>query len=181
MKTIKLFILILMFFALLAGMVQGQNDTIRAKENLIKIVKKELRENRYSLATAFIAGFAEGNREILRHDYAAFERVWPGANDNFWNPALSWRNKWKNGDPAQGEAFLGSTSILIPFTDGTHLAGAVRNTAWVATVTIHIDGKNTLKQVATDAILHWLAYSAGFNLTYHGLYGHELFKGKAWQ
>lgn len=38
------------------------------------------------------------------------------------NPALSWRNKWKAGDPKCGEAFIMSSSVLVSFTDAWHLA-----------------------------------------------------------
>ena len=37
-------------------------------------------------------------------------------------PALSWRNKWKNGDPSKGPKFFGSTTFLVFLTDFWHLA-----------------------------------------------------------
>ncbi len=40
----------------------------------------------------------------------------------FFNPAISWENKWKNGDPDQGERFWGSSTIFVSFTDFWHLA-----------------------------------------------------------
>lgn len=40
---------------------------------------------------------------------------------SWWNPSESWKNKWKNGDPNQGEKFLGSSTIFVSFTDGWHL------------------------------------------------------------
>jgi hypothetical protein len=41
--------------------------------------------------------------------------------DRFWNPELSWENKWKNGDKAQGEKFLGSSTVFVFTTDAWHL------------------------------------------------------------
>lgn len=38
----------------------------------------------------------------------------------WWNPEISWKNKWKNGDPSQGEAFLGSSTVFVSFCDGWH-------------------------------------------------------------
>ena len=38
------------------------------------------------------------------------------------NPQLSWRNKWLNGDPKQGEAFPLSSTALVATTDAWHLA-----------------------------------------------------------
>lgn len=40
---------------------------------------------------------------------------------SYWNPAESWKNKWKNGDPAQGERFPLSSTALVFLTDAWHL------------------------------------------------------------
>jgi len=42
-------------------------------------------------------------------------------NPLFWNPAISWRNKWKNGIKANGEKFLFSSTLLVWTTDAWHL------------------------------------------------------------
>jgi len=42
-------------------------------------------------------------------------------NQNFWNPSLSWVNKWKDGDRANGERFFGSSTFLVWTTDSWHL------------------------------------------------------------
>jgi hypothetical protein len=39
----------------------------------------------------------------------------------FWNPKVSWRNKYLGGEKANGPAFYLSTGILVAFTDGWHL------------------------------------------------------------
>jgi hypothetical protein len=44
----------------------------------------------------------------------------PWDENQFMNPVLSWMNKYKGGDPDNGEAFPGSTTILVGFTDGWH-------------------------------------------------------------
>lgn len=41
----------------------------------------------------------------------------------FWNPLVSWKNKYKDGDKNKGAKFLGSTTIFVLFTDGWHLFG----------------------------------------------------------
>lgn len=38
----------------------------------------------------------------------------------FWSQS-SWRNKYKNGEPKQGERFFGSSTVFVMFTDGWHL------------------------------------------------------------
>ena len=39
---------------------------------------------------------------------------------SWWSMDKSWRNKWKNGDPKQGEAFPGSTTVFVFATDAWH-------------------------------------------------------------
>ena len=42
-------------------------------------------------------------------------------NQLFWDPKLSWRNKYKNGDPLLGEKFFLSKSLFVGFTDAWHM------------------------------------------------------------
>lgn len=45
----------------------------------------------------------------------------PYLGQRFWDKNVAWRNKWKNGDPEQGEAFFLSSTMLSYLTDGWHL------------------------------------------------------------
>jgi len=45
----------------------------------------------------------------------------------WWRKSISSNNKYKNRDKAQGEAFLGSTTIFVIFTDAWHLFDFVRD------------------------------------------------------
>jgi len=38
------------------------------------------------------------------------------------DPSVSWKNKYKNGDPSQGPRFFGSETFLVFLTDGWHLS-----------------------------------------------------------
>ena len=42
-------------------------------------------------------------------------------NPLFWEKHQSWKNKWKNGNPKDGERFLGSSTLLVWITDAWHL------------------------------------------------------------
>lgn len=42
-------------------------------------------------------------------------------NPSYWAKAVSWKNKWKNGDPKQGERWFTSSTITVFLTDGWHL------------------------------------------------------------
>ena len=39
----------------------------------------------------------------------------------FWDPAISWKNKYKNNDHKQGEKFFASSTALVFTTDAWHL------------------------------------------------------------
>jgi hypothetical protein len=57
-------------------------------------------------------------------------------NPQYWNPAISHKNKWKNGDKAQGEKFFLSSTILVFLTDSWHLFGLIRDFSITLTITI---------------------------------------------
>lgn len=42
-------------------------------------------------------------------------------NEQFWNPKLSWKNKWKQKDGRMIEKFPFSSTFLVFLTDGFHL------------------------------------------------------------
>lgn len=50
---------------------------------------------------------------------------WHGLGQRYWDKEIAWRNKWKNGDPKQGEAFFLSSTALSTFCDGWHTIKAI--------------------------------------------------------
>lgn len=45
--------------------------------------------------------------------------------ESYWVKSKSWVNKWKNGDPKQGEKFWLSSRQLVFLTDAWHLFGLI--------------------------------------------------------
>ena len=72
-----------------------------------------------------LGGMSYGLKETVTHHYPAFEARFPHADQSWWNPALSWHNKYEGGIPAQGPAFWGSTTVFVFVTDAYHLFGAI--------------------------------------------------------
>lgn len=71
------------------------------------------------LLLLFIGG-AKGWSDTTNFHYSkapAFMQKKP----TYWKMSESWKNKYKNRDISQGEAFLGSTTIFVALTDGWHL------------------------------------------------------------
>lgn len=57
----------------------------------------------------------------------------------WWNKDEGWKNKWKHGDPDQGPAFFGSTTIFAWTTDGWHLFQMIFHTCWQLAIAIQYD------------------------------------------
>ncbi len=80
-------------------------------------------------AAAFVSGMVDGTIEAINYHYDdGFKITCPGANDGFWDPAKSWKNKYRNNDPRQGEKFPGSTTFFAFTTDAYHLLRTTNRT-----------------------------------------------------
>ncbi|MBC8315548.1 MAG: hypothetical protein H8E51_08590 [Bacteroidetes bacterium] len=64
-----------------------------------------------------IAGIGKSIMDTLQFHFSASIFKNKG---HWWNPKDSWKNKYKNRDPNQGEAFPGSTTIFVFVTDAWH-------------------------------------------------------------
>ncbi len=114
-----------------------------------------------------LSGAFDATAEVCRINYSYFDQVFPGADPQFWNPSESAGNKWKNGDSKQGEKFLFSSTALVWTTDGYHLTRMMRNCTMVAALTINIGDKKPFKQYLIEALIYYMSYTAGFNITYN--------------
>jgi hypothetical protein len=124
----------------------------------------------------FLAGAAKGFNETLQFHWKEFRRQFPQANAQWFNPTLSWKNKYKNGDPDAGAKFFGSTSVFIMFTDQYHLNNFINRAAWGTALVIKIgEGKKPFKQYLLDFLYYGLCHQAGFAATY---YPFSKYKGK---
>jgi hypothetical protein len=86
-----------------------------------------------SVIIIFLGTFWEASMDIVgqKHNYESSK--WKFIADyfdrkkihflgnRFWDNSVAWTNKWKNNDPKNGEAFLGSSTIFGCFVDGWHL------------------------------------------------------------
>ena len=70
-------------------------------------------------ALLIVAGIGKAVMDTLQFHFSAsvFKTL---VNSYWWNPAISWKSKYKNHDPSQGPAFPGSTTIFVFVTDAWH-------------------------------------------------------------
>lgn len=74
-----------------------------------------------------IAAISEAIMDTLAHHFK--QSVFSTFNEQFWNPAVSGANKWKNGDKKQGEKFLFSSTLLVGITEAWHTFKMIRTFA----------------------------------------------------
>ena len=86
-----------------------------------------------SFLILFLGTFWEASMDIIGSSHNYEKSFWKNiANcfekrgikklgNQFWDPSLAWRNKWRMHDPNNGEAFPGSASIFVTLMDGWHL------------------------------------------------------------
>ena len=129
-------------------------------------------------ATQFVAGMAKGVGDMLQFKYS--RTIFPqqpgqrllGRSRQYYDPARSWRNKYQNGDPRQGEKFPLSASMFVGLTDAWHATDFVRTTAHQMTVFTYrypspdrYRGKNRgWKTFLIDFAIMKLAHSTGFHI-----------------
>ena len=109
----------------------------------------------------FVAGSFEGLREEIDFHYSEFQHTFPNADPQFCNPDISHKNKWKNGDPLQGEAFWQSSRLLVAPTDLYHTLNTGRNIFLVTGAVIPLHGKKKWYVYAIEAATFWAAYNTG--------------------
>jgi len=126
------------------------------------------------LALSIMAGLADGTRDVLSFRYS--RSIFPqadgeqflGAGPAFWNPDISWRNKWKDGDPEQGERFPGSSTFLVWLTDAWHLLQFIMLTCFQLAIALPTAMLLRLRWwwVLIAIVPLKLAFSAGFTLMF---------------
>lgn len=116
--------------------------------------------------SAMFAGAFEGTAETLKWHYHEFEAAVPGANAEYWNPEISWRNKYRDGIPENGPKHFGSTTFLVWTTDGYHLMRTGRNLMFGTTLFLTPRKDSNWKTQLLRVAVYTLAYQAGFHLTY---------------
>jgi hypothetical protein len=125
----------------------------------------------------FLSGLIDGTLESIKFHYCnGFKARFKNANDQFWNPDISWTNKYKNANPSDGEKFRGSTTALVCTTDAYHGLRTAKNLINTFTVVFYLNRsrnesrKTTWKKILTEALVLTTLRNIGFTATYSGLF-----------
>lgn len=142
----------------------SQNDSLNPKLWVFKTIKPT-RLDYIGYGLNFIAGSLNGCREAAKSDYSRIP--------DSWNPDNTWRAKYKNGDPNQGEKFLGSTTIFIGLTDKYHAFGSIQTISqltYLGTVSYKFNnrsyrGKQLWLKLGTELTTSFITFNLGKTLT----------------
>ena len=139
--------------------------TTQSQIKLLGQTTKNQESNFYVTSSLLlVSGMADGLAEACKFHPGGVTEVF--GNPQFWDNSLSWRNKYRNGDPAQGAKFPLSTTALAWMTDGYHLARMVRNSTVIAAITIRIGEPKQWYYYIIEAAIYYLTYQLGFTLSY---------------
>lgn len=147
---------------------QAQVDSIveLEKTGVLTWLKSEsVKKEAPICAMLFLAGAADGLSQDLLFHYNEFERTTGFENHQYWDPDISWRNKYKNGDPNAGAKFFGSTTFLVGLTDGYHASRSFRDIMIITSLATSDKGV-TKKEIATKMAIYTICYGSGFTLVY---------------
>lgn len=135
---------------------------------LIKSHAQTVHESRTFKASEHVAPavlvFASGAFEGVM-DHLQFHYDKP---NQFWNPDISWQNKYRNRDVSQGRTFWGK--YMVWTTDGWHMMKFGRNITLFSGFVLHINKTQVKKRwywYMLEGAGYWAINRAGFNLTYY--------------
>lgn len=119
---------------------------------------------------AAVFGAAQGQMDAFNFHSTAAAKVLGTTPDKI-DVALTWRSKYANGDPAQGERFLGSTTLFSSFTDPWHATKMVQNISYsLMPIMMPQKCSMTKTQKWTIPIGSAVIKSIFFTLVYDGIY-----------
>ena len=131
-------------------------------------------------SSSFVSGILDGTIESISYHYDnGFKKRFSKANDQFWNPSISWTNKYKNNDPSLGPKFMGSTDMFVCTTDAYHMLRTTKRAIDGFTLAYYVNKACTektppkgkrWKSVAKDFLIITAIRCVGFTLTYSVLF-----------
>jgi len=131
------------------------------------------------LLLVFVAGASKGLSDTLQFHYSQSIFSAGKYNQNYFNPDLSWKNKYQDYDHGdRSEAFPLSTTALVALTDAWHLSQMFQTLAWVLALLFSwrlgyefYNNQRLSKLLAVFSlfVLVYLSFQIGFNLTYDWL------------
>ena len=112
-----------------------------------------------------ISSISKSIMDILSFHYydSIFSKI---KNGKWWNPEISWKNKWKNDDPTQGERFVGSSTFLVWVTDAWHFFQHIMILSFILSIVVYVP----IFGFIVDFLLLYLIYTCTFELFFSKIF-----------
>ena len=102
----------------------------------------------------FIAGIANAFMDTIAHKGGG---ILP--RNKWWTMKDSWKNKWKNGDPKQGERFFLSSTALVFVTDAWHFFQMIMLSCFALAISLNLLAiQNQMFYIESNLLFVFLAF-----------------------
>jgi hypothetical protein len=124
-------------------------------------------KNHASHGMMFVGGAFNGVSDALAHKYSSTVFYKSPANNQFWNPQVSWENKYRDWPIDDRPAYFGSTTFLAWTTDGWHMTKTGQLKSMQVAMVLYKPEKEIRKWwwPVADVFVTGVFYSAGFHLS----------------
>ena len=100
---------------------------------------------------------------LLFHFYTS---IFNNYNHRWWDPSISWRNKYISGDPSKGLKYKFPISFFIFFTDAFHLFNSLSLCLVFTAVVLY----NPLTHIYLDVVIYGVGYNVIFELFFSKIF-----------
>ncbi len=127
-----------------------------------------------SLICWILAAICNAVMDTLAHHYST--SIFTKYDPKFWNPKISWKNKYKKGVKALGPAFFLSTGMLVAFTDGWHLFKSTMIVLLASSVILfsHAHFIHILNNIWLNGLCWMCIYGIAWNVPFSFMYNKVL-------
>ncbi len=117
----------------------------------------------WTIILVTIAGLSSSAMDKLQfHYYTSIFRFLPS---QFWNPEVSWKNKYINKDSTLGRRkILGTLNVPVFLTDGWHLLKAIHLNSICLAIAINIEQVSILWSFIVIRLILGLTFIFGYRI-----------------
>jgi hypothetical protein len=112
-----------------------------------------------SILCIFIAALFSAVSDTLQANFS--NSIFKNLNPTFWNPAVSWVNKWKAGSTSI-EKFWGSSTVFVFLTDGFHLAKELS----IIFICLAVANHTQVTKTFFPELIHFLIYFITWGISF---------------
>jgi hypothetical protein len=120
------------------------------------------------LALLIVGSIAKAIMDVLQFHYSdsIFGKLKKASLIKWFNPLISCNNKWKDGNPANGESFLGSSTVFVSLTDAWHFFQHIMLFCFMASIVLY----KSFFGIFIDFGIFYILFTCVFELFYSKIF-----------